>query len=217
MKIHEVIDQHELDHSAVADRIRAARDAEPNMDRWNPKLGGLKEWFRAQGYQMIGEGRFSVVFVRPGAETVVKVSKQDDRCWLAFAELAQQGQNNPSFPRITDLHRFKYNGEELFICQMEKLERVLSAPRERIQGFHAFINMMHDGGDYIGTNVLGNQRVMQSGPMASFARDNPGFLEAFREVEDLRERMGCGMDLHIGNFMYRPSTGSFVILDPLLI
>tara|TARA_R110000823_G_scaffold101636_17_gene218373 strand:+ start:4863 stop:5642 length:780 start_codon:yes stop_codon:yes gene_type:complete len=78
------------------------------------KWGGydpIENFLNKRGYQFIDGGVYANVYSKPNSKYVIKVSKQEDECYLAFANWASKQTNNPWLPKVKFLHTFNVKPE----------------------------------------------------------------------------------------------------------
>jgi len=199
----------------------------------------LGPYLEKKGLKQLGEGAFAIVYGRPHANRVVKVSMEQDHCWLKYANWAMgQQHKNPHVPDIYHLESYMLeqdNGREIpvFFAVMEKLlpfdeEHInfkdpsnidLLAYLSQHEGFRDLTPMRKGMGwkkdpyepphDFWDPDPKYINKVEKRAAKGK----KHGVVKLFKQVERMWER--CTGDFHDGNIMIRPSTGEFVITDPL--
>lgn len=203
----------------------------------------LGPYLEKKGLKHLGEGAFAVVYGRPGANRVVKISQGEDRCWLKYANWAMgQQHKNPHVPDIHHLETYTitstYPGDRpsktpVFFAVMEKLlpfERkninfkdesniALLAYLATHEGFPHFTKMRKGmafkGHPFKRPYDHWNPDPKYMNRMEKFAEkgEKHEVIKLFKQVES--KWRNCEGDFHDGNIMIRPSTGEFVITDPV--
>lgn len=203
----------------------------------------IEEWLKTKGFKSRGYGTRSEVFSKAGSDKVVKVSFDEDECWLKFAKLAQKI-TSPHLPKVFELKRYKNKrGKRMFVAIIEKLD---SVPLEAVdwnagdnKNFLAWI-LFHGIIEY---NLLNHQKLLGplgvNTPSVEGIEDNKQFMDkAFDKIQQqlkpladnferstaplaqvlnkLKRSKGgdCFIDLQKGNVMYRKKTGDIVFVDP---
>lgn len=75
-------------------------------NKWH-KYGEVGEYLTSNGYKLTGHGGYSQVWSHPNTNSVVKVSRKEDRCWLVFADYVRRNKNNPHLPKISRVIRYQ--------------------------------------------------------------------------------------------------------------
>lgn len=194
----------------------------------------VASWLKQKGFRRIGGGLYSVAYARPRSDKVIKFSKREDKCWLRFARVAK-GMRSRHLPRIYDLIEYENKkGETMFISVIEKLKPV-KFDQIDWTGQNRFLLAwlinesviyqikskvkMKEAADIIGfefdpkTNTVNDFDELIKKYARKYQQSNRSFANIYRT---LKSKVGksCWMDIHDGNVYYRPSTNSFVFLDP---
>lgn len=91
----------------------------------------LSKWLRSSGFKRIGGGYYSVVYGKPGHKRVVKISTQQDDCWISFARWAMKLTANSHLPNIYWIKFYEPEispairdvvGSRFFVTVMERLQ-----------------------------------------------------------------------------------------------
>lgn len=149
----------------------------------------------------VGEGCYAEVKAcATNPKYVRKLERNTNTAYVAYAEWLLKNKMHErckAFPRIT--HAYEINGKMLY--RMEYLESVYDTPRSS-----AFVNaarsFVYDP---------------EYGPAMLRAGAKLDELFALKAISDLYHKSGAsglGLDLHSGNYRYRPSDDTIVITDP---
>ena len=199
----------------------------------------LGPYLERKGLKQLGEGAFAVVYGRPRANRVVKISMTQDRCWLEYANWAMgQQHKNPHVPDIHHLESYaleQQNGREIpvFFAVMERLlpfeekninfkdksNIALLAYLTQHEGFGHLSKMRYGVGwkknPFQTPNDFWDPDPKYVNKVEKLAKKGKthDVIKLFKQVEN--KWAGCNGDFHDGNIMIRPGTGEFVITDPL--
>lgn len=158
----------------------------------------LVERNTSKGYNMVGEGFFSKVFLPKSGKYVWKVCTKcsGDAGYMAFLRLIAKGiLKGIHFPRIKLV---LHDGEDHFAVLMEKLEPV-------------------EKEDPVAKPVIWASYEFKSDRLPDSLWDRLSALKdtiAFALIDMMygKDQEGCGLDMHFGNVMWRGNT--LVITDP---
>jgi hypothetical protein len=199
---------------------------------------------KKKGLKRLGEGAYAVVYGRPGSDRVVKVSQIQDRCWLMYANWAMGQQHNPHVPDIHHLETYTlttpgspdWTGGEKINVFFAVMERLLPFDEKHIDfdnetNIELLAYLAHHEGFRNYTQLqrgVGHKKNPFKRPynywdpdpkyinkVRKFAKRGAthGVIKLFKQV--VKKWKTCSGDFHDGNIMIRPSTGEFVITDPL--
>jgi hypothetical protein len=160
----------------------------------------------------VGSGIHATVFKGPNS-TVFKVGSAARNCgYLEYFSQWQKDVDNPFYPKVFWSVLVLNPDQETayYAIMMEKLLETWSKRvRKMTKGFKpSMANVLFQVADCIDrdTDILMSKRI--GPPPESFYRAKGAILQA-------QEKDGnCALDLHDGNFMWRPD-GQLVITDPL--
>ena len=204
----------------------------------------IRRWLLENGFKRLGGGVFSTAYAKPGSKRVVKISLRKDECWLKFAKWALTQTANPYLPKIwfiqeyEGLRRSKSTRKQVptkfFISIVERLNPAADdhglhygvidnindpVPLAAIAGYSPHLDPSEE--EQLGERLaeLGAIREHTSGIRRASQRyvqknKNHPFVKAMNKIKSMTGS-DCWNDLHSGNFMYRPSTNSLVLTDPL--
>jgi len=223
------------------DEISPQEQMQLNTTKWE-SVAQLDKFLTSKGYKRIAAGIFSSVYTKKGDNSVIKVSKREDVCWLRFARWVMQQPENKHLPKIFSLRTYtSKDGEKLFVSRIEKLHEVQAGsdyleakilkemnPAEyaealwlasilykHSENFPMFFDQWED--------VVDRSKLRQEAPdmdTVEFMRAmlkkyaNTGFSRLIRKAQQeiLKDRK-CFADLHTGNMMARED-GTLVLMDP---
>lgn len=210
------------------------------------ELNELTNWLESKGFEKLGLGAYATVYWFPGSSNVIKVSRQEDQCWLAYAAFSQhmnkQGRN-PFLPKVHWIKKFGKDNQ-LFLTMIEKLEPMRIDDPNRSSAIFSNTNnvgvlaylfatdpwrfghemnpltqRLADEGiiDPDVTN-LGNEENIKMA--TEYYKNDTAAMTFAKTLKKLKQWVAdngikCIDDLHAGNIMYRRSTGSIVITDPI--
>lgn len=190
----------------------------------------VKDWLLAKRFKFLGQGLYSSAWKFPGASTIIKISYEEDECWLRFAEWAMKNrsQKNRNLPNIGWVRQYRETrGRLFFVALMEELVPFETShiPHTRDLGALAVLNtefpaLMFNRNEIIARFVdeglisENNNPRLQAKIIEDFAATDKG-AQRFRILANLAIKISkCHEDLHGGNIMYRKSDRSIVIVDP---
>jgi hypothetical protein len=159
--------------------------------------------FEATGGYMLGSGAFGNTFFHPSWPYILKTFAEDD-AYLRYIRWIHKQPSNPAFPKIYGLPtkitpNYIRPGKQrtMYVLRMEKLEPIDQDT----------FNLLED--------ELG--KVTEQGePLDVVDPMFKPFVAAYAMVDKARRELRWGReDLHAGNIMVRPSTGDYVITDPV--
>lgn len=160
------------------------------------------KYLESQGYEKLGEGQYAQVWGMPNSNAVIKVSTQQDKCWLRFVEFVHS-EKSPFLPKISRIKRWNYDGKNYFIAFIERLK---SLPyNSKWLNFALRVESLA---------VTYKNRFRPTEADLDFADNNIELAGLIKRLSRFIERNPCSFDFHVGNFMQRPKTGQLVIIDP---
>jgi hypothetical protein len=104
-------------------RVDEVRKKDHAMKNWK-SVKQVQAFLKREGYKRLGKGAFAEAWSQHGSDTVIKISTQEDKCWLRYAKWAKQQQGNPHVPRIDMLKTYNTKDGTLFIARVEKLKEI---------------------------------------------------------------------------------------------
>jgi len=105
------------------DELTAQDQMSLNMTKWK-SVAQVQKFLKSNGFKQLGAGQFSQAWTAPGENTVVKISTQEDVCWLRFAKWVRKQASNKHLPKIHSIRTYNTKDGELFVSRIEKLEEV---------------------------------------------------------------------------------------------
>lgn len=196
------------------------------------------EWLTSKNFRELGNGVYSSAYTYPGSTTVIKVSYQEDKCWLRFAEwvMKNRSQKNRHLPRIDWIRRYNTvspNGTQrtFFIAMMERLDpahtdsikselithtKDLGALVVLLLNYDCFYTDDHVLPRLIKEGIIDKSDSLDEKfrKLDAFAKTDKGAIRFAKIAERAVGSTGCMEDLHSENIMYRKSDRSIVITDP---
>lgn len=180
----------------------------------------LRTMLDGKGWRPIGSGTFSDVFGKDGSNVAVKIGRKSGDEWPRFARLAIKDMDQ-HFPRIYSLEEFG----GYYMAQMERLEQIgadlyqLTFMNIQFLSWY-FHNITRDMYDMVSDPAIVGpiKRLAHVNPDESariagvFESEHPSLATAMRKIRNL----GMTMDLHRSNVMIRPSSGTIVLVDPIV-
>lgn len=170
-------------------------------------MAEFEERLHKEGYRRIGHGLFSEVYGKRGDKShVIKVAR-GDTAYDDYLSVVMAHQENPYFPRVFDVKRFKISGlfyeDNVSVISMERLEKggrkgkyknSLGGHIKSMTGEHAW---------------NAQKRAMKDLPIEFKGRHAKQMLAV---MKDMHKHHGW-LDLHKGNIMFRGEQP--VIIDPV--
>ena len=162
-------------------------------------------------YKLSGDGTFSQVYIKDGSNIAIKVSQENDTCWLKYVELIKKYPNK-HFIKIGKINRH----DKFYIAFMEKLYPIDDDENEGAGNvydwFTVFIN--NDGFDSFGDDGYYSDPEIQNRIM-KFEHGNPELAKAFRLIKNIIDPK-CSFDVStLRNNCMKRRDGTIVIIDPL--
>jgi hypothetical protein len=221
-------------------RIDELNNKDPAMGSWHA-VWQVQAFLKKAGYKRLGKGLYSEAWAQPGDDSIIKISTQEDACWLRYAKWVMKQPANPHLPRITSLRTYKTPNGTLFVARVEKLAEVAHY-FEKIEKQIGREKDPKKVGEMLWVGMLAYDELSHlldsSNIVRSLARSNIVTLPQFtamstREIiarllqsarqtklaQTVRQAHNyilkntmCFADLHAGNVMMRGDT--IVIMDP---
>jgi len=202
----------------------------------------LRQFLRKHKFRAMGSGAFSTVYSKLGYPTIIKVSGEEDKCWLKYASYAIEEQHdNPYVMRVKWVKKYKTRNTAdtiyddstkpatLFVSGIEKLvpinTKIIKTVPDIVPLAWLFMDDTGTLGAFEREEYAIYDRLNKSfnfdaehdnyDAAQNFLNQNKNhpFLKAVSEIKKLNRN--CRSDLHLNNIMYRPSTNNLVITDPL--
>lgn len=169
----------------------------------------------SDGYGYVGDGLFSTVYAKDDTH-VIKVA-HGDKGYEVYLSYVLANQENPYFPRVFDVKRFKnvnrsWGKGDVTVVSMERLEEGPEEKRQQKVAIGAFIkkSTVSDKVSSWRRSLWGDEKLaMENHPVHLRGKHAKQMLDVMRELSDSRD----GLDLHDGNIMYRGNQP--VIIDPV--
>lgn len=183
----------------------------------------IGKYLEKKGFKFLKQGGFSDVYETSDKTAVVKYNRLEDLCYQAFINYVNEDPRNPSLPRMSKPFNFNFaNGYNGFIIVMEKLVPFTEqlSPKE-YKAMQIFLEYQHVN---LHSNTKPETTNRAKEHLATLDAEQKTFIYKFakRHVNAIREYFKllkawpqCEVDIHTGNFMFRPTTGDLVIVDPL--
>jgi hypothetical protein len=214
-----------------------------NLKNWK-SLKEIRMFLRDNGYKKLGAGVYAEVWKSPTSPEVVKISKEEDQCWIRYVKWIQKQGNNKYLPDIKSFREYELklnNGKtaNMFIAVVETLEdataykdelRKRIKQKETLKDIAEWVWLQNAKWNGFGSTI---HHLMYNSPLLN-SDERFKNLDANQRAEKLLKMFGqtqiakthskikrelsgagCEDDLHFGNLMYRPLTKNLVITDPL--
>jgi hypothetical protein len=180
------------------------------------------KWLKANGFKKIGKGYYANVYAKPGHNRIVKISNQQDDCWISFAHWAMTKTNNKYLPKIPWIKRWQGKREgipqEFFVTIIERLQPLTNQALAQITDPAVLLGLYN----YADLNSESYQTIENTASKSPGMKDlihidvedyaNHPFIKILHAVEKIGKK--CRTDLHAGNFMVR-ADGTIVVTDPI--
>lgn len=204
----------------------------------------INDWMLKNEFNLIGTGSFARVYRKNKSRKVIKASKSADAVWLGYARWVLDACNIYS-PKIDWLltfpfeegHKLHEPGEmpsdknKFFVTSMEKLVPIKSNHIDLIndsvvaqllysrtdlyrkyRNLYPLMRKLINGPD---EEESSNRRELISEEVMAIEYNHP-LVKLFEFLDGLqRDNAKSSLDLHEYNIMWRPSTNTPVITDPL--
>ena len=187
---------------------------EPNIDAGARKL---HEWLLSRGFEEGGAGGYAVVYFHPNRPYMIKVAKQPDKNYLAYANFARYYyQTNPLLPAIYDI----WSKNDYFLVVGEKLNSArgkVPSPFIELTSYYLFAgvkrlakdpNHVFSLEDLI-RQMPGWRQNLKADRQAWFANNKTNLQAIIKFIANQRAMI----DMHIGNIMMRGN--EIVFTDPV--
>ncbi len=217
MKVHEI-----LNEVSIFDENVLKKTA------WK-SFSELKKWLTSNGFTLLGDGFYANAYVKSGFNRIVKISRRQDKCWLKYISWTLKQTKNPYLPNIPWVKTYDdvASGQRFFVTVIEKLKPLDGGALEKIDDpvvlatiavrttagssyWHTILSRLRELG--VTLSDTGSYREQLEKYLESHT--NHKFYRTVSKIENLT-LSGCHKDMHSENIMYRVSTNSLVITDPL--
>lgn len=190
------------------------------------------------GFREIDSGAYSSVYAKKNSKYVIKLSRNEDLCYLTFVEWVLKQKNNPYLPKIFMLKTYRdQNGKKMVITAIEKLRRFkidsfsddivsINLWKKRHLPMLAFLSLnMKENTRYLFRNEF--IKTYDSHFKITYDFDYTPIIKEYskrfepslmaKTINKIKTQLmgACEYDLHQGNIMYRPGKNELVIIDPL--
>ena len=190
----------------------------------------LRTWLERNGFHELGEGAYAEVWGKPSHRRIVKISTDQDKCWIKFAKWAMNQTANPYVPNIPWVKYYEGTLEysdrprKFFVTIIERLHPFdddMDAIVGRINDPVVLAALLKHGEGWmmseedalvsrlkqlrVGTSESTINRILRN-------NQNHKFVKTLKAIKRMSGR--CFGDLHSGNVMARDD-GTIVITDPL--
>lgn len=191
----------------------------------------IRELLEKKGYKLLGDGAYSEVWGREQDSFVIKLSRNEDICYLKFAKWAMKQKNNPYVPKIYFLKTYKgwddYDEKkvELFVSAIEKLED-FTYELTKVKWTKKHIpfliwacvktNEMRSYKKEL-VKICSEYKIKLTKVFIKKCYDNFNRTKAGKTFNHIQSFVGkkCLLDLHSGNIMIRRDPIHIVFTDPL--
>ena len=184
----------------------------------------LRKWLKSAGFKKLGSGVFSDAWAKPNHKRVVKISLKTDPCWVKYAKWVLKQTANKYLPKIPWIKLYKdKDGTEFFVTIIEKLESYSTANIKKIDD-PVVVSALFVNGEFkkpehaVLSNLLMKKfdiKDLRAARKVVKQNASHKFVKTLNRISTMVSVGQCDHDLHSGNLMYRPSTNSIVIIDPL--
>jgi len=172
----------------------------------------LKNLFKKLKWREIGEGAHALVFDIPNKPYIIKVWTLDEgyEGYLKFILKDNKHIHNPHLPktvgRMKSIPAFHVRAKKDQVLKIVKIEKLEELPTELEYFVDELVFEIEDE-HYLNREVNKSRRNLDLFPQGTTLKQT--LRDIVTSVPD-RARI----DLHMGNFMYRPSDGMVVCIDP---
>ena len=181
-------------------RLPASLKPSGTLEEFNERL-------EKEGYRRIGSGLFATAWAKDDTH-VIKVASNDS-AYEDYLSVVMAHQENPYFPRVFDVKRFKGVGfyrkdggdMNVTVVSMERLQPGEMEPKMALEG-HIKLSAKH---------VIWDDKALEltkKYPMPNSKHSK----QLFRVMKEMNREHGW-LDLHSGNIMFRGEQP--VIIDPV--
>lgn len=187
----------------------------------------LERWLLRNKFSKLGAGSYGAAYWRTGYNRIVKISYREDECWTRFAKWCLQQRSNPNLPNIQWIK--VYGDGKFFVAMIEKLtslkpNHLRMVPVADLALLYAEEAWLEDDLAKVAEQMLLEEEMLDEDNIHSpeaikitqqYVIENPSsFTKTYFATKKLVSG-ACEVDLHDGNLMFRESTNSIVIIDPL--
>jgi len=223
------------------DELNPQHQMSLNMTKWK-SVRQVQKFLRAKGFKMLGAGAYSEAWGKKSENTVVKISTEEDVCWLNYAKWIMKQPPNKHLPKIFSLKTYDTKEGTLFISRVEMLDEmddyfvhieqnIAKTPEPKKVGEMLWLLML--GWDNVDDLMKYSHVVQKLSRSVLLKRPEFKGLTGKQLTHKLLQNFGksklavlvnkvhkilekdkrCFKDLHQGNVMRR-SDGTVVIMDP---
>jgi hypothetical protein len=171
------------------------------------KMKMIRTALEKAGLEYISYGAHAMV-LRSKDGNVIKIFEPDP-CYMDFLQIVKKNKNNPHFPKVRKIIRFKkgiFRGN--YGIKMEPLTPLTREEYSNNIGFHCFLSINMPRSPY--TLNTSDSIALDRYEATQWAKQNPEFASAIINISNIKA--GCREDLHRENIMKRNDT--WVITDP---
>jgi hypothetical protein len=212
-----------------------------NLKNWK-SVKQIQKFLQDRGYRRLGAGAFAEAWKSKSGDKIVKISTNEDMCWLNYVKWIQNQRPSRHLPKVHSFRTYdvKEYGQELtlFVAVLEVLQEIepyylklhKSIPQTtdmRDIAYYAWLteigytNWRSDAGRRIAKNPYVQKtkglKNMKPAELADYfhSRAQRTLLVQLARRAQHQIKGDCVPDLHMGNVMYRESDNSIVITDPV--
>lgn len=212
-----------------------------NLKKWK-SVQQIQKFLKDKGYHRLGAGAFAEAWKSKAGDKIVKISTNEDMCWLNYVKWIQQQRASKHLPKIYSFRTYnvKERGQELtlFVAILEvlqeiepyylKLQRSISStPDMRDIAYYVWLteigytNWRSDAGRRIARNPYVRKtkglKNLKPAELADYfyTRAQRTLLVQLARRAQHQIKGDCVPDLHMGNVMHRESDNTIVITDPV--
>lgn len=198
----------------------------------------LVEKMKNKGWEYSGNGEYGTVLSRPDKNYVLKI--YNDYAYDQYLEFIKEHSDNPHVVKISGILEY---GKGLKMVSIEKLNPIKDSKwREKIATGYAdfldrgktdadnFYNTLEKFEEWFTESMLKDMEYYKKNPyfqqhvlinkkanrrLKFFIENHLPLFKIIYELDKFRDT-DTTLDLHLGNFMIRPSTNEIVVTDPLV-
>jgi hypothetical protein len=170
----------------------------------------IENWLKKNDFRKLGKGLYSSTWLHKTGKYVVKINKDSDPAWAAYAQFCQQ-HKSPHFLKVYSLKQFKVRGKTYFLALMEPLYKT-KIPTRMMKDLQYY-------GEYLDFE-LARKREKRDPEFVmgikEIEREYPSLTKAMFLLEKgiKTRRPQFGWDIHRNNIMQR-ANGQLVFSDPI--
>lgn len=105
------------------DELNPQHQMSLNMTKWK-SVQQVQKFLKGKGFRRLGSGAYSEAWGKDSENTVVKISTEEDVCWLNYARWVQAQPANKHLPKIYSIKTYEVEYGTLFISRVEMLEEM---------------------------------------------------------------------------------------------